>query len=231
MRMSSTNSAFRSFPPLGMALVAGALIVATAAAPALAQTASTAPKPVPAGAAAKTSGPSLPKANGPSLDVPPEYVIGPQDVLGINFWRDADMTGDVTVRPDGRITLPLIGDLTAAGMTPEGLKTAIHAAASKLIEDPAITVIVRQINSRKVFITGQVTTPGAHVLTGPLTVMQLISLAGGLTEFAKKKDITVMRTDASGKQVVLPFNYSDVAKGKSLSQNVVLKPGDTVVVP
>ena len=171
------------------------------------------------------------QANGPSVDVPPEYVIGPQDVLGINFWRDADMTGDVTVRPDGRITLPLIGDLPAAGMTPEALKTAIHTAASKLIEDPTITVIVRQINSRKVFITGQVATPGAHVLTGPLTVMQLISLAGGLTEFAKKKDITVMRTDANGKQVVLRFNYNDVAKGKGLTQNVVLKPGDTVVVP
>ena len=167
----------------------------------------------------------------PSVDVPAEYVIGPQDVLGINFWRDTDMTGDVTVRPDGRITLPLIGDLTAAGLTPEALKKAIHTAASKLLEDPAITVIVRQINSRKVFITGQVATPGAHVLTGPLTVMQLISLAGGLTEFAKKKDITVMRTDADGKQVVLPFNYNDVAKGKNLAQNVVLKPGDTVVVP
>ena len=165
------------------------------------------------------------------MDVPPEYVIGPQDVLGINFWRDADMTGDVTVRPDGRITLPLIGDLPAAGMTPEALKTAIHTAASKLIDDPTITVIVRQINSRKVFITGQVTTPGAHVLTGPLTVMQLISIAGGVTEFAKKKEITVMRTEAGGKQVVLLFNYSDVAKGKNLAQNVVLKPGDTVVVP
>jgi polysaccharide biosynthesis/export protein len=172
-----------------------------------------------------------PRTNGPSVDVPPEYVIGPQDVLGINFWRDADMTGDVTVRPDGRITLPLIGDLPAAGMTPEALKTAIHTAASKLIEDPTITVIVRQINSRKVFITGQVATPGAHVLTGPLTVMQLISLAGGLTEFAKKKDITVMRTEATGKQVVLRFNYNDVAKGVGLSQNVVLRPGDTVVVP
>jgi polysaccharide export outer membrane protein len=180
-------------------------------------------------AAAKTA--AAPPPPGPSIDVPPEFVIGPQDVLGINFWRDADMTGDVTVRPDGRITLPLLGDVQAAGLTPEALTTVIRNAAVKLIADPAITVIVRQINSRKVFITGQVTTPGAHVLTGPLTVMQLISLAGGLTEFAKKKDITVMRTEAGGKQVVMPFNYTDVAKGKSLSQNVVLRPGDTVVVP
>jgi polysaccharide export outer membrane protein len=187
--------------------------------------------PAAAQAPAGTAKPAPAQPSGPVVDVPPEYVIGPQDVLGINFWRDTDMTGDVTVRPDGRITLPLIGDLQASGLTPEALKAVILTAASKLMEGPAVTVIVRQINSRKVFITGQVTTPGAHVLTGPLTVMQLISLAGGLTEFAKKKDITVMRTDASGNQVVLPFNYNDVSRGKNLAQNVVLKPGDTVVVP
>jgi polysaccharide biosynthesis/export protein len=192
---------------------------------------------LPAGAQSPVKPPSPPTrpagapASGAGVDVPPEYVIGPQDVLGINFWRDADMTGDVTVRPDGRITLPLIGDVTAAGLTPEQLKKVIQQGAAKLIEDPTITVIVRQINSRKVFITGQVTTPGAHVLTGPLTVMQLISLAGGLTEYAKKKEITVMRTEPNGKQTVMPFNYNDVAKGKNLSQNIVLKPGDTVVVP
>jgi polysaccharide biosynthesis/export protein len=167
----------------------------------------------------------------PAVDVPPEYVIGAQDVLGINFWRDTDMSGDVTVRPDGRITLPLIGDVQAAGLTPEALKAQLTTAASKLFKDePTITVLVRQINSRKVFITGAVGTPGAHVLTGPLTVMQLISLAGGLTEFAKKKSITIMRAEG-GKQVVLPFNYNDVASGKNLAQNVILKPGDTVVVP
>jgi polysaccharide biosynthesis/export protein len=206
----------------GVCFTAIALVSTTSPGSVAAQT-------VPAG---KVPTPKSPvQANVPAMDVPPEYVIGPQDVLGINFWRDADMTGDVTVRPDGRITLPLIGDLLAAGMTPEALGAAIHAAASKLISDPTVTVVVRQINSRKVFITGQVATPGAHVLTGPLTVMQLISLAGGLTEFAKKKDITVMRTDPTGKQIVLPFNYGDVARGRNLAQNVVLKPGDTVVVP
>jgi len=201
---------------------AAGLLVGTLSAPAFAQTT----PGTTAGAAAR------PPA--PAVDVPGEYVIGPQDVIGINFWRDADMTGDVTVRPDGRITLPLIGDVQAAGKTPAELKSEITAAASKLFkagQEPEVTVVIRQINSRKVFITGQVTNPGSHVLTGPLTVMQLISLAGGLTEFAKKKEITVMRTDANGKQVVLPFNYSDVARGKNLAQNVVLKPGDTVVVP
>jgi polysaccharide biosynthesis/export protein len=201
-----------------------AIVVSLGAAlPARAQ----APVQTPAG----TARPGAQAPAGPVADVPPEYVIGPQDVLGINFWRDTDMTGDVTVRPDGRITLPLIGDVTAAGLTPEQLKAVIQKGAAKLIEDPTITVIVRQINSRKVFITGQVATPGAHVLTGPLTVMQLISLAGGLTEYAKKKEITVMRTEPTGKQTVLPFNYSDVSRGKNLAQNIVLKPGDTVVVP
>ena len=216
----STRARVRS---TAVAAAAGLLIFGTASAPVFAQTTpGSAPK----------SGVSAPA--GPSVEVPAEYVIGPQDVLGINFWRDTDMTGDVTVRPDGRITLPLIGDVQAAGKTPEALKTEITTAASKLFkqgQEPTVTVVVRQINSRKVFITGQVTTPGAHVLTGPLTVMQLISLAGGLTEFAKKKEITVIRTDASGKQTVMPFNYSDVARGRNVGQNVVLKPGDTVVVP
>lgn len=203
---------------LGAVVLAVLLLATLFVLPAVAQTAA-------------TTAAVAPPRTGPSVEVPPEYVIGPQDVLGVNFWRDADMTGDVTVRPDGRITLPLLGDVQAAGLTPEALTTVIHTAAVKLIADPTITVIVRQINSRKVFITGQVTNPGGHVLTGPLTVMQLISLAGGLTEFAKKKDITVIRTEAGGKQVVLPFNYSDVARGKNVAQNVVLRPGDTVVVP
>jgi polysaccharide export outer membrane protein len=190
------------------------------AAPANAQT------PAPTGAPTQPQG----RVAGPGVQVPNEYVIGPEDVLGINFWRDTDMTGDVTVRPDGRITLPLIGDITAAGLTPEQLKSEITKAASKLIEDPSVTVIVRAINSRKVFITGQVATPNAYPLTRDLSVMQLITLAGGLTEFADKKNITVLRTE-NGQQRVFKFNYSDVSKGKGLSQNIVLKPGDTVVVP
>ena len=177
--------------------------------------------------------PAVPVSTGPGapgLDVSAEYVVGAGDVLGINFWRDADMTGDVTVRPDGRITLPLIGDINALGLTPEQLKGHITKAASKLIEDPSVTVIVRAINSRKVFITGQVTTPGAYPLTGPLTVMQVIALAGGLTEYADRKNITIMRTE-DGQARNVKFNYSEVSKGKSLSQNILLKPGDTVVVP
>jgi polysaccharide biosynthesis/export protein len=167
---------------------------------------------------------------GKSVAVPTEYVIGPEDVLGVVFWRDTEMTGDVTVRPDGRITLPLIGDIDTTGLTPDQLKAVIHKAATKLIEDPTITVVVRQINSRKVFVTGSVTTPGAYPLVGPRTVMQAIALAGGLTEYADKKNITVMRMEG-GQQKTFRFNYNDVARGKRVDQNIVLKPGDTIVVP
>jgi polysaccharide biosynthesis/export protein len=165
-----------------------------------------------------------------SAPLPADYVIGPEDVLGIVFWRDQDMTGDVTVRPDGMVTLPLIGDISAAGMTPDALRMQIQTAAAKYVQDASVTVVVRQIHSRKVFITGEVRLPGAYPLTGPRTVMQLIAVAGGLNEFAEAKKITVMRTE-QGRELILKFNYNEVAHGKKLEQNILLKPGDTVVVP
>jgi len=169
-------------------------------------------------------------ATTPVVTLPADYVIGPEDVLGIVFWRDEDMTGDVTVRPDGMVTLPLIGDMHAAGLTPEALRDQVQKSASKYLQDPNVTVVVRTINSRKVFVTGEVKTPGGYPLTGPRTVMQLIAMAGGLTEYADAKNITVMRTE-QGKQQSFKFNYKDVAQGKRLDQNIQLKPGDTVVVP
>jgi polysaccharide export outer membrane protein len=183
-------------------------------------------------AAGTQPGTTVPVPATPTVEVPAEYVIGPEDILSINFWRDADMTRDeVTVRPDGRITLPLLGDLTAAGLTPEQLKASIEKAASKYHQNPSVTVLVRQINSRKVFITGNVANPGAHPLTGPRTVMQLIALAGGLTEYADKKNIQIMRVEPNGQTRSFKFNYNDVSKGKNLKQNILLQPGDTVVVP
>ncbi len=166
----------------------------------------------------------------PTSSLPADYVIGPEDVLGVVFWRDQDMTGDVTVRPDGMVTLPLLGDIPAAGLTPEALREQIQKAAGKYVQEPNVTIVVRQINSRKVFITGEVKTPGAYPLTGPRTVMQLIALAGGLNEYADAKSITVTRSE-QGRQRSFKFNYKDVAHGKGLEQNILLKPGDTVVVP
>ena len=159
-----------------------------------------------------------------------DFVIGPQDVLGVLFWRDQEMSGDVTVRSDGMITLPLIRDVRAAGLKPDELADRIQQAARAFISQPSVTVVLRQMNSRKVFITGEVTQPGAYPLASSMTVMQLIAIAGGLTEFAEPKNISIMRVDGS-ETTTFDFNYKDVARGKKREQNIVLKPGDTVVVP
>jgi len=174
--------------------------------------------------------PAAPPAVPTGVTLPAGYVIGPEDVLGVMFWRDKDMSAEVSVRPDGRITLPLINEVQAAGLTPEQLRDALMTAAAKYVVDPNVSVFVKAINSRKVFITGAVGKPGAYALTGPTTVMQLIALAGGLQEFADSKHIIVMRSD-NGKPVALLFNYKDVLNRKNLKQNIELKPGDTVVVP
>ena len=172
---------------------------------------------------------SVPTAS-TGIAIPTDYTIGPDDVLGIVFWRDADMTGDVVVRPDGMITLPLLHDIKAAGLRPDELRAQIVTAAAKLIEDPNVSVVVRQINSRNVFITGQVARPGPYPVSGQMTVLQLIAIAGGVGEFADQKNITITRVQG-GKTETLKFNYKDVARGKRLEQNIILKPGDTVVVP
>jgi polysaccharide export outer membrane protein len=160
----------------------------------------------------------------------PDYVIGPHDVLSVLFWRDKDMTTDVVVRPDGNITLPLLNDVRAAGLTPDQLRERIATEAQRYMEDPSPTVVVKEINSRKVFITGQVEKPGPYPLSASMTVIQLIALAGGLKEFADGKNILVMRTD-NGTQTAYSFDYQQLLKRKNLRQNIELKPGDTVVVP
>jgi polysaccharide export outer membrane protein len=174
-----------------------------------------------------TAKPALAPPNvGPSVAISPDFVVGAEDVLGILFWREAEMSGDVTVRPDGRITLPLLGDIHAEGMKPDALRDEIQKAAAKYLTEPNVTVVVRTINSRKVFITGAVPTPGSFPLTGPRTVMQMLSMAGGLTEFADSENIQILRGSKAFK-----FNYKDVSKGKKLEQNILLLPGDTIVVP
>jgi polysaccharide biosynthesis/export protein len=151
-------------------------------------------------------------------------------VRGIVFWREPEMSGDATVRPDGRITIPVIGEVQAAGREPEQLQKEITQAATKYISGVNVVVVVRTINSRKVFVTGRVTTPGIYPLSGPMTVIQAIAVAGGLTEFANPKNITILRTE-NGQSRTLSFNYNDVSRGKNLDQNILLRPGDTVVVP
>jgi polysaccharide export outer membrane protein len=158
--------------------------------------------------------------------VPTDYRIGAEDVLGILFWREMEMSGDVTVRPDGIITIPLLGDVRAIGLTTDQLRDALQKDASKILTAANVTVVVRQINSRKIFVTGQVGQSGAYPLVGPRTVVQAIALAGGLSEYAKSEEIQILRGSATYR-----FNYKEVMRGKNLAQNIQLLPGDTVMVP
>jgi len=166
----------------------------------------------------------------PGVTATPDYVIGPDDVLNVVFWRDKDISAEVAVRPDGRISLPLLNDIQAGGLTPLELRARITEEAKRYVEDPNVTIVVRQINSRKVFVTGEVAKPGPYMLTGPTTVLQMIATAGGLREYADAKNIVIMRVEA-GRTVSYGFNYNDVAKRKNLRQNIELKPGDTIIVP
>lgn len=175
----------------------------------------------------RTAGaPALPAGVTP----PAGYVIGPDDQLSIVYWREKDMSADVVVRPDGLISLPLLNDVQASGLTPDQLRQTIAKGAAKFIEDPTVSVVVKAINSRKVFITGQVAKAGPYPLAAPTTVLQLIATAGGVSEYANKKKIVVVRKE-NGKEITLPFNYEDVMKGKNMAQNIELKPGDSVIVP
>jgi polysaccharide biosynthesis/export protein len=169
--------------------------------------------------------------------LPPDYVLGPDDTLHVEFWRDKDLSADVTVRPDGKVTLPVLNDVQAAGLTPDQFRDRVLEAAKRFIEDPSVTISVKEIRSRKVFITGAVNKPGAYLINDHMTVLQLIATAGGLTEFAKSKNIIIMRPDAggvgrpAGQPITYAFNYKDVLARKNLKQNIELKPGDTVIVP
>jgi polysaccharide export outer membrane protein len=151
-------------------------------------------------------------------------------VLAVIFWREKDMSSEVAVRPDGKISLPLINEIEASGLTPDQLRDRIAVAAARYIAEPTVSIVVREINSRVVYITGEVNKPGAYPLMAPTTVMQLISLAGGLREYAKTKEIVIIRTQG-GKQSAISFNYKELLGRKKLTQNIVLQPGDTIVVP
>jgi len=159
----------------------------------------------------------------------PEYVIAVDDVLTVAFFQDQITATEVVVRPDGKISVPLLNDVPAAGFTPQQLADSLEEAAAKYITDPDATVIVKEIRSRRVFVLGEVGKAGMVPLTGDMTVLQLIAVGGGLLEYANKEDIMVIRTE-SGRQKSFKFNYNDVVKGKNVAQNIFLQPGDVVVV-
>jgi len=165
-----------------------------------------------------------------SATADPNYVIGAQDVLDISVWKEAELTRTVPVRPDGKISLPLLNDVQAAGLTPTQLATEITTSLKKFVTDPQVTVIVTQINSQRIYVMGEVNRAGAYPLLPGMTLLQGLSSAGGFTQFASLKKIYMFRTEA-GKQVKYPFNYKDVVSGKRSDENVTLKAGDTIVVP
>lgn len=159
-----------------------------------------------------------------------EYAIGAEDVLGIMVWRETELSLDVIVRPDGYITMPLLNDVLAAGKRPSELKEHLQQLLRVYVKDPNVTVIVRQINSRKVSITGRVMKPGSYPLLGPMRALDLVAKAGGLAPTADPKHLSVLRTDR-GERISLPLDYTEVTRGLRVWQDVVLRPGDTVVVP
>jgi polysaccharide export outer membrane protein len=159
------------------------------------------------------------------------YLIGANDVLAINVWKEPDISRSVPVRSDGKISLPLVGELQAGGQTPQQLEQEITKRLQSYISEPEVTVIVTDSKSQKVNILGMVTRPGSYLLTSSTTVLDAIAMAGGFKDFAKQKSVYVLRQAPDGTQQRLSFNYKEVIKGKNPEQNIRLQAGDTVVVP
>ena len=163
-------------------------------------------------------------------DEPEPYRIQPGDVLMVSVWKEQDLMSEVLVRPDGGMSFPLVGDVRASGRTIDELRTLVDERLGKFIPDPAVTIAVKQIGGNRIYVLGKVNRPGEFSFSQPIDVMQALSLAGGATSFAALDDIQILRRE-QGKQTARRFRYSDVERGRSLEQNILLKSGDTVVVP
>jgi polysaccharide biosynthesis/export protein len=210
--------------PITVAIVLLGLSLAPAAYP---QQADTSPSQGDQSAPAPTA-----KSNDAPAAKPAEsgYVISPGDVLAVQVWKEPEVSTTVPVRPDGKISLPLLNDVQAAGLTATALTADLTDRLKKYISDPQVTVIVTQVNSQRFYITGEVNRGGTYPLEPGMTVLQGLSSAGGFTPFANLKKIYVLR-QVNGTQTKYPFNYKSVVKGKDTEQNIVLQPGDTIVVP
>ena len=229
--MMSKIKAFAVIMPLA-ALLSG--LVAQAQRPGSVQPSGRGSKPAPAPpTAVDTKKPPTDTAKplaGESITPPADYVVGPGDVLGVVFWRQQEMSAEVVVRPDGRISIPLLNDVEASGLTPEQLRQKLTTEAQKFVQEPNVTVVVKQINSRRVYITGQVNRPGPYPLLSSMNVLQLIAMSGGLMEYADEEKILIVR-NVNGRTTYFTFNYKDMINRKNLKQNIDLKPDDTVIVP
>ncbi len=159
-----------------------------------------------------------------------EYKIGPQDIVRIDVWKEPDISRTIPVRPDGKISLPLLNDVQASGLSALQLGNSIREGLTKYLTSPQVTVTVTEINSRRIYLTGEINRAGALPLLPNMTVLQALAAGGGFTQFAKLKSIYVLRSE-DGKQVKHPFNYKEVRNGKNQEQNILLLPGDVIVVP
>jgi len=171
-----------------------------------------------------------PEGVNPAAKVGKDYIIGADDVLDVNVWKEQELTRTLQVRPDGKISMPLLGDVQAAGMTPGQLAQNVSERLKKFLTAPQVTVILTQINSQRVYVIGEVTRPGAYPVLPGMTVLQAISSAGGLTQFANSKKIFVMRNE-NHIQTKYPFSYKEVLDGRKAEENLAVKAGDTIVVP
>ena len=206
-----------------------AALIAAVSVPALAQTDGATTKPAETDSSKPAAVQEKPAAQSSHSDS--SYVIGLDDVLAVTVWKEPDVSRNLTVRSDGKISLPLAGEIPAAGQTPLQLEQEIAKRLASYISEPEVNVIVQDSKSRKINILGMVLRPGAYLLTGSTTVLDAIAMAGGFKDFAKQKAIYVLRPSADGSEQRIAFNYKEVIKGKNPEQNIRLQPRDTVVVP
>jgi polysaccharide export outer membrane protein len=190
---------------------------------------------LPGNSGAQSSKTVVPASNEvPTTSSPAEsesFQIGPDDVLAINVWQEPEISRSIPVRSDGKISLPLVGEVQASGETPKQLEAKISTQLANYISKPEVTVIVQQIKSQRFNILGQVARPGSYPLSNPTTILDAIALAGGFRDFAKQKSIYVLRQNEDGKPTRFPFNYKEVIKGNTPETNIRLEPRDTVYVP
>ena len=168
-------------------------------------------------------------AKEPTSVAGPDYIIGADDMLHVSVWKEPDLTNTLPVRPDGKISLPLLNDVQAAGLTPMQLANSITEKLKKYLADPRVTIVVTQMNSQRIYVLGEVLHSGSMTLLPNMSVLQALASAG-FTQFANTKSIYLLRSD-NGKQQKIPFNYKQVVKGEAMEQNLTLRPGDTIVVP
>ena len=186
-------------------------------------------RPLPSEPPSQRSGANTTPATPATVPLPTDYVIGVDDLLGVVFWKEKELSAEVVVRPDGKISLPMLNDVRAVGLTPEQLAKVIEQAATKFVRDGGATVMVKEVRSRKVYVIGEVSRPGTFQLASEMTVLQAIAEAGGFLEHADRGDVVIVRNEA-GTEKRYKFNYNEVVRGKNTQQNIKLLPGDTILV-